>query len=221
MLSQIKRISKLGKDAQAFEEILTELSKCQNFEYFLSKLEKRLRKGDTDILSELICAYRLKKHAGFEIGFLPEKHEKSKKIHIVPGYELGNISDKTPDIWVINPGNWFCVEVKRLKFQLEKSEILRAAFDPNFPHEAESEKTTRRIIGVVTDSIAQIRSFGKGYVYIECERAKLNFDNVEKRLQDTFSKAPELLGVILVQYFIKIDDVTLKPEIKVLLNSHR
>lgn len=219
MLSQILRVSKLVKDSQAFEQILTELSTCYNFEYFLSKLEKNLRRGNTDILSELICAYRLKKHAGLRIGFLPEKHYKSEKIQIVPGYQAGNISDKTPDIWVINNGDWLCVEVKRLKFQLEKSEILRAAFDPNFPHEAESEKTTKRIIGAVTDSIEQIGSFGKGYVYIECERAKLNFDNVERRLQDIFNKTPELLGVIIVQYFLKIDDVITKPEIKIFLNS--
>lgn len=217
---KIKAISKLSTAPEAMEEILLYLSNSLNFECFLGKLKKKLKEKDADVLSEIICAYRLKKHAGFTIGFLPEKQEHiCARGDALPAAQVpGNYNElKKPDIWIVGE-EWFFVDAKRIG-PISKSKILRMAYDSSFNHEKETAITSSRIVGSVKRGFEQVKVFGRGFVYVECSRGKIDIDKIKVKLKEVFNSEENLRGVVIAYNILDIDNYKLIPSVKVLLRK--
>lgn len=203
--------------------MLLELHKTSNFNMFFSKLRKTYHKDKSDksILNELRTAYNLKIICGFHVVFMPEKDfgtdlKKMKQGSYmifqmpkgIPTKDLAKI--KTPDILVFFRGEYFYVEIKTIKGEI------------NNP---------KKILKKIKESISQIESFGQGLIQVFCENLSENlinnFDSFESEIAAKIEENENIMGVLIDFYDLisgeqvseNLNEKTYKKRIKYIPNK--
>lgn len=230
MEEEIKEVCKLTSFAfkpEILEKILLELKSVGNFKYFIKELKLELQKPDKSKAKrkvyEVIAAYKLKK-LEYNVAFLAEGNKiKDIDIEIIPSTKTGKItgSSKTPDLWVYAYGKWLFVEVKFIEEITDKAKILRAVFTDEVNHEKEVEITSSRIAGEFKEATKQVRTFGDGFVYIFCERWKVDMTKVKNKLDRRFKENPEIYALILNYRTISPNGLSTTIKTEVILNKYR